>query len=163
MKLKIRHIIEGDKLDLWKWRNHPNTRRWSFNVDEIEYKNHEKWFNESIKKENIKIYIAENKKNKKIGQIRFNIELKKAHININLNPEFFGKGLGNKVIRMTTEFFLNEKQDIEEVIAEVICGNVASKKAFEKAGYVQIGEKDKNLQKINLLVYKRNASNELKN
>lgn len=134
---RLRHAQEDDCYDLWIWRNHPEARKWSFNKEEIEYKRHKEWFAKKMKDRKTKIYIAENRKGDKVGQVRFETRGEDlAYININLNPRFFGKGLGNKIIKVATEVFKGANPDVKEVVAEIVDRNILSKKAFQKAGYV---------------------------
>lgn len=52
-----------------------------------------------------------------------------------LNPDFLGKGLGSKVIILGTEIFIKEKKPAKPIIAEIKKDNIASVKAFQKAGF----------------------------
>jgi len=52
-----------------------------------------------------------------------------------LNPDFLGKGFGSKVIKIGVEEFIKDKNPKESLIAEIREGNIASIKAFQKAGY----------------------------
>ena len=136
-KIILRPAMIRDCRDLWIWRNHPNVRKWSFCAEEIRYEKHKEWFEKKIRDKRVRMYIAENRKEEKMGQVRFEANHKKsALVNINLNPRFFGKGLGNKILRMATGIFMREETSMEEVIGKVIGENIASKKAFRKAGYV---------------------------
>ena len=56
-------------------------------------------------------------------------------MNINLNPDFLKRGLGNKILTEATLKYLRENRKVAEVRAEILEGNTASKKAFQKAGY----------------------------
>jgi RimJ/RimL family protein N-acetyltransferase len=132
----LRKARKSDCYDLWLWRNHARARRWSFNKDKIPYAMHKAWFNRKIKDKHSYIYIAQNCRGKKVGQIRFELNNKSAYVNVNLNPDFFGKGLGSKIIREGTQLFLKEHPSVKIILAEVINSNIASKKAFQKAGYV---------------------------
>ena len=135
--MKLRKADEGDCRDLWIWRNHPEVRRWSFDAGEIEYESHRAWFERTLKRKDVALYIAEDKAGEKIGQVRFAMgEDKSARININLNPNFFGKGLGNKIIGIATAAFMKENTGVSQITAEVIKENAASTKAFQKAGYL---------------------------
>lgn len=155
MQIKIRVANKDDSYDLWRWRNHPEARKWSFNNEEIDYDMHKKWFDERIKNKAVNIYIAENEHGK-LGQARFEIsEDKKACMSVSLNPDFFAKGLGNKIIKISTDVFLEGHRDIEEVIAEIMKAHIASQKAFEKAGYLIAGDGIKKQKEIKILSYKR--------
>ena len=150
-------MTKNDSESLWRWRNHSEVRKWCFDTAKINYITHKKWFDRKVKEEATKVYIAENEAMQKIGQVRFDIyEGNKAYINVNLNPDFFTKGLGNKVIKLGTEFFLGERKTVGEVKAEIVKENIASKKSFEKAGYSVCGEKNKKGRQVLILSYKGN-------
>lgn len=149
-RLKLDTAAKNDCKDIWLWRNHPEARKNFFNPNPIPWKEHREWFYSKIKDEDAKIYIAVLKKNK-IGVIRFEIKGDLAKVSVNLNPDFFGKGLGYKVIRFGTEKFLKEIKARKQIIAEIKRDNVASQKVFAKAGY-RMAER-----KADILVYKRNG------
>jgi UDP-2,4-diacetamido-2,4,6-trideoxy-beta-L-altropyranose hydrolase len=137
VNIELRKADKNDCHDLWLWRNHPNVRNWSFNKKEIRYKDHKKWFNGKIRDPRVAIYIGEDERSNKIGQVRF--EEDKGSLGcvyVNLNPLFFGKGLGSRLIQKATHLFMRERPGVDEVIAEIIDGNRVSKKAFKKSGYV---------------------------
>jgi aminopeptidase-like protein len=127
---------EKDSHDLWTWRNHPEVRKWCFSNSRIKYKDHAEWFRKTISSNKESIYIAENLKKEKIGQIRFKkYENSTARVNVNLNPLFLGKKYGSELIKKSTKIFFSENIETKKIIAEIMDNNVASKKAFEKAGY----------------------------
>lgn len=134
--IKMRKARPGDSKDLWEWRNDPDTRKWSYNTGKIEYPDHRAWFSKKLKEKGARIYIAENGKKEKIGQIRFELAGKGvSSVNVNLNPVFFGRGLGSKVIDAGTRLFIKENPKVRTVTAEIKKENIASRKAFIKAGY----------------------------
>lgn len=156
MNIKIRPATNDDCFDLWLWRNHPKVREMTFNSKEIDYTTHIKWFSQKIKDENVRIYIADSEEGEKLGQVRFEVDKEcRSLISINLNPDFFGKGLGNKIIKKATDFFLEEKTDVKEIIAEIIEENTVSKKAFEKAGYLIAGGGEKKNRKMIIMSYRK--------
>lgn len=149
--LVLSTVTESDCKDLWLWRNNPNVRKNFFNAGPISWQEHKKWFYARIKDSNTKIYVVRQGRNK-IGTIRFEIEDNRVKVSVNLNPEFFGKGLGSKVIKLGTEGFLKEIKIEKQVTATIKKDNIASQKAFEKAGYFVVKEK----QDIVVLSYYRN-------
>lgn len=152
----LRTAREGDARDMWIWRNHPETRKWSFRSDEIPLEEHMKWFAARMKDPDSVIFIAEDRQGRKLGQVRFDKQNREATINVGLNPEFFGKGIGNLLIAKATSYFLDTSRDITTVVAEVIEDNIASSKAFAEAGYA-VAKEDavKETKKIKVMVYKR--------
>ena len=132
----LREVNEKDCDDLWIWRNDPEVRRWSFDKKKIDYQRHLEWFRRVAKSKDSTIYVAENGNSKKLGQVRFQRDKEgQAYVNINLNPDFLKRGLGNKILREATLKYLGENRKIVGVRAEILEGNVVSKKAFQKAGY----------------------------
>ena len=132
----LRKATRKDCHDLWAWRNHPEVRKWHFNSEKIEYKIHIKWFEGKIGSDNTRIYIAENIKKEKLGQVRMDMDKNKStYVSIDLNPKFFGRKLGRRIIRMGTDVFMGENPHFRGMVAEIDSENIASRKAFEKAGY----------------------------
>ena len=134
-EINIRPAGIEDCRDLWEWRNHPAVREWCFDQEEIGYEDHQEWFKKKINEGTSDIYVAENTLGEKIGQVRFDKAPDGTVINVNLNPAFFSRGLGNRVIKQATGVFLEGNPGVKEIKAKIITENVASKKAFEKAGY----------------------------
>jgi hypothetical protein len=151
----LRKASAVDCRDLWLWRNHSRVRRWVFHPRRIEYKRHVGWFKNKLKDIHSKIYIAQNKRKDKIGQIRFDLGGRLALVSVNLNPRFFGRGLGSKIIKKGTERFLKENRSVKIIKAEIINKNITSKKAFQKAGYLFSHTAFKNSKKTAIFALKR--------
>ncbi|MFQ5685290.1 MAG: GNAT family N-acetyltransferase [Candidatus Scalindua sp.] len=132
--LKLRNVESSDIGDLFKWRNHPVVRENSFNIEPISLDEHERWFKEKSKDPNSQIYIAYFEDDK-IGIVRFDEKGDVIKVNVMLNPDFLGKGIGSEVIRLGTERFINDKNPGKPVIAEIKKDNIASIKAFQKAAF----------------------------
>ncbi len=139
-KIKLRNADISDKDILLEWRNNPKIREQSFNSEIISREEHEKWFNDVLKREDIILLIGV-LENKKIGQVRFNLNDEKAKISVNAAPEFIGKGLGHILIVKGCNF-LFENTFCVEIIAEIKPQNTASIKAFSKSGFTEIASDD---------------------
>jgi len=80
------------------------------------------------------IYIAEDG-NKKIGMVRADrINKSVAEISINMSPAERGKGYGAALIGLASKKILDENS-LSFLIAKIKETNLASVKAFKKAGY----------------------------
>lgn len=123
-----------DIYDLYHWRNHPKISHSSFNTKPIPWKKHEKWFKEKSKDSNVAIYIAYYG-TIKIGTIRFEAERDFIRTNVMLSPEWQGKGFGTRVIQLGVKKFIRQKRTTKPLIAQIKIDNLASKKAFQKAGF----------------------------
>jgi RimJ/RimL family protein N-acetyltransferase/sugar phosphate isomerase/epimerase len=134
VNLNIRNLQSDDIYDLFEWRNHPEIRKNSFNSNPVSLQEHEKWFKDKLQDQKTTIYIAFDK-NHKIGTIRFEDKSDYIKVSVMLNPEYFGKGLGSSVIKLGTDKFTHEKKPDKILAAEIKTDNIASKKAFQKAGF----------------------------
>ena len=140
-RLLVRHARADDCEDIWKWRNTPVGRQFSFSQEEIPLPDHRIWFDKKIKDESSVIYILENSQKVKVGQARFQIMPDNtASISVNMNPQYIGRGLGVSVITEATRTLFNEKPKLISVQAEVLIDNIASKKVFQRAGYSRLGQ-----------------------
>jgi len=120
--------------DIFEWRNHPDIRKNFFNQELLSWEEHEKWFMAKLKDPDATAYMAYYKK-EKIGTIRFESNEYAIKTSVMLNPLFLGKGLGPRVIKRGVEEYIKEKKPDMQIIAEIKKENVASIKAFEKAGF----------------------------
>jgi RimJ/RimL family protein N-acetyltransferase len=134
--IRLRGANENDCHDVWMWRNHPDVRKWSFHDKEIDYRGHIKWFQEKLRSKTAKLYIAESEHSEKVGHVRFQMDSDhSAYVSISLNPRYFSRSLGNRILRKASLQFLKEHERVKEIKAEILDGNAISKKAFLKAGY----------------------------
>jgi len=132
--LELRNIEPADINDLFEWRNHPDVRKNSFNTNAISYDEHKTWFREKVKDQKCVMYMAYCAGGK-IGLIRFEDGEERIKTSVMLNPDYWGKGFGSKLIRLATEKFVRENKPDKPIIAEIKKDNVASIKAFKKAGF----------------------------
>lgn len=135
MQVKLRAAELHDIDKMFEWRNHPDIRRQSFNTDPISWDEHEKWFKIKINNPDSKIYIAYSGDDE-IGSIRFENKGNVIKVSIMLNPSFIGKGFGSEIIRSAVGKYLTEQQKgNNHIVAEIKKENIASIKAFQKAGF----------------------------
>lgn len=130
----LRKATKKDSRDIWTWRNHPGVRKNCFNKRSVPWKEHQNWFYSKIRNANARVYVASKKKSK-IGVIRFEAKEDDYNVSINLNPEFFGKGFGSQIIKLGTEKILSGTKNKRPITAKIKKNNIASRKAFSKAGY----------------------------
>ncbi|GMT49393.1 MAG: hypothetical protein IEMM0008_0932 [bacterium] len=119
---------------MFSWRNHPKVREKSFDTSPLIWEEHEKWFQGKIQDSKSSIYIVYKGKDK-IASIRFDEQDELVKVSVMINPAFIGQGSGAEVIKLGTEEWIRDKYLDKPVIAEIKGDNVASIKAFEKAGF----------------------------
>jgi UDP-2,4-diacetamido-2,4,6-trideoxy-beta-L-altropyranose hydrolase len=130
----IRDAEINDAHQILEWRNHPIVKKNCFTENEITLDTHLHWFKEKLKDRNSFIYILSSKI-ENLGMIRFDIIDEIAKVSVMLGPNFLGKGLGTEIIRLGTDRFKKDGKANIKVVAEVKTTNIASLKAFAKAGY----------------------------
>ena len=137
MNIQFRKVSIEDAEMILLWRNHPEVRNYSFNKSMISFDEHLEWIKKTLASDRKLMLIAVDLLLKKdIGVVLFSyLDDFKAEISIYLNYDMFGKGYGSSVIRESIEYLTLLKPSIIEVIANVVPGNIRSKKVFEKAGF----------------------------
>ena len=117
------------------WKNDITSRKNSINTEIISFENHEKWYNNYLKKNPLQLLICK-LDNDCIGMVRFdNIFNKKSYkISINLNPLFRGKKLSALCLKNAIELFIKH-HECEYIYAEIKPQNIASIKCFEKNNF----------------------------
>ncbi len=130
---------EGDEKLLFYFINHPKIRSYSYITKKIIYKEHVDWFEKKLRSRNSIIIIAESENNGTfIGQVRYDkISSDIAEVSVYLNPNFFSKGFGTKLLKYTSVLGF-ELLDVSELTAYIKKTNKISIKAFEKVGYEYI-------------------------
>jgi len=137
MGFVLRRIDEFDCRDVWDWRNHPVARANSIQKDEIPFEVHKKWFDNFLKDSKRTGYIAIDDK-VKVGQVRFD-EMGNgvSRIAVTVNPNFYGKGYGTKIVVDGSIKYLLEHLQTTKIFADIQKNNPASIKVFDRAGYVK--------------------------
>lgn len=142
----LRKGLWTDVEHTWRWANEPLARQMSFKSDPIPYEEHATWLRSTLSNENAWVRVVELAGVGPIGIVRFNKKLDDAHavISVNVSESFRSRGLGTRIIRIATHEFVSES-GLEEVIAYTKTSNIASARAFQKAGYcnpkqVRIGD-----------------------
>jgi UDP-2,4-diacetamido-2,4,6-trideoxy-beta-L-altropyranose hydrolase len=136
--LNFRHVRESDCRLVWGWINDPYVRLQSFQQAPIPLEEHKKWFFSMLSNPNLVYYIAQDKNDNPIGQVRFNIDRQEAVISILLDSNYRGRNIGIDLIRQSTKKFFIETP-VNTVNAYVKCSNQVSYRAFIRAGYRNIG------------------------
>lgn len=135
--IKLRRATREDCRLIWKWANDPDVRAVSFSPEPIVYEHHVKWFKTRLNDSNCCFYIAENSNLAAVGQIRFDLKEKEAHISISLDRKFRGQGRGAKIIELAARAFLTSS-DAKTIHAYIKKDNAASLAAFKKAGFSSV-------------------------
>lgn len=134
-RLELRPSMKEDARMIFEWANQPATRRASFDAAPISWDNHVQWFETRLNDPHTLMFVVM-QNGQAIGLIRFQQQanLKEATVSIQLDDSFQGSGLGPRIIQMgCSRCFL--EWPVEQVRAEIRTDNVASLRAFVKAGF----------------------------
>lgn len=124
---------------LWRWANDPLARAASFDSRQIEWDEHVAWFQARLNDDSSRIYVVEESA-QAVGVLRFELEERgNAVVSINIAPDARGRGLGPVALRQGCAL-VSERDAVTSVTAYIKADNVASRRAFDQAGFVLAGE-----------------------
>jgi UDP-2,4-diacetamido-2,4,6-trideoxy-beta-L-altropyranose hydrolase len=118
---------------VWLWRNDEETRRASFDSSSIPFEAHERWFAESLRNPDRKMYIVI-AGDQPSGVIRLDIAGRQGTVNIHLAPQCRGHGLGAAALDALCALAFG-KIGLRLLLAAVKPHNHSSLAAFGKAGF----------------------------
>ncbi|MCW1713953.1 MULTISPECIES: GNAT family N-acetyltransferase [Synergistaceae] len=144
--LILRMVKNTDMKGIFELSNQDDVRRYSINKNKIDWNNHVSWFTKVLKDPNVVFYVVTDKEKSFLGQVRFYIENLSATVSISLSEELRNKGLSKAILHKGIVKFLNENEQIEEIIAFVFENNIASKKLFEGLNFKEVCTKDNMLK-----------------
>ncbi len=132
-ELTLRPASEDDVRFVWEVNNEPTVRAQSISTDPIPWEAHQRWFADTLERDDRDLRIVEDN-GERCGVVRFDLDDSTATISIALAATARGRGLGTRSIDRGCEM-LCERGEIDRILAFVRPDNVASVKAFERAGF----------------------------
>ena len=139
--LILREAVIEDATNLLEWRNHPSTRRASFDSKPINYSEHMKWLHEKLADEKCVIYIAEHNGHA-VGMVRAEEIKDEYELSWVIAPDKRGQGHGKHMLKA-----ILTKLD-KQAYAKIRQDNEASLKMAESSGMYYCQENE------NFLIYK---------
>ncbi|MBF0540385.1 MAG: GNAT family N-acetyltransferase [Nitrospirae bacterium] len=144
--------IERDAKIIMDWRNDNETLKMSYHSTPKEFSSFYKEYCQDYFNEIDLIPVFANYKGERVGFVRFKkyldkeISGKAADISINIRPDKRRLGLGTEIIKKSCEHLFN--RGFDTTVAEIRQNNISSIRAFEKAGFVYIGQEIKKIEDI---------------
>ncbi len=132
-KFYLKKVNIQDLNQTLSWAENPIIRQFSFNKSLINKEDHTNWFNNKIEDGNCYFFIAK-EGSKKIGSIRFDNSNHSAIVSYLIDPKYFGKGYGSKLLKIG-EQKINRIHEVKEIIGYVIPENIGSVRIFKKLSY----------------------------
>lgn len=131
----LRLATPEDCEDIFVWRNHELTRRFSKNPRAISLDEHKCWYSKAILDPTSVLLIAEDFSGP-LGVLRYDLIENVAKISVYLVPGRHGKGMGSVLVTSGEHWLKHNHPSVNKIIAEVLPDNTASMRSFIKSGFV---------------------------
>lgn len=133
-RVYLRDVTREDCDLLFSWANNKETRKNSFNSEQIDYKEHVEWFNNLLLSDNRKQFLLMAGSDP-VGQVRIDIYGNCCEISYSIEASNRNKGYGTEIIKLAIDKIKNDFSEIKTITARIKPENVASMKCFEKNGF----------------------------
>lgn len=133
-KISLRPLQSHDINNIFELSNDEEVRKYSFEQEKIDYKDHKKWFNEKIKDSEhlfLVIYVGKDF----AGQTRFEFDYDIATISISIKKLYRGLGLGNNFLEESINYLKINFPHIKKIKAYIKEENEKSLKLFENMNF----------------------------
>lgn len=130
----LRLAAETDGDILFDWANDPLVRKNSFSSKMISYDEHKKWFKKLLENKNCRQYIYMYE-GREIGQARITMNGEEAEIGYSICAKMRGQGHGSRLLQLVCRQVQQEFPKVQKITGRVKTENLASQKAFKKAGF----------------------------
>lgn len=145
---KLRKATPEDLLTYYNWANDETVRQNSFSPEPIDLKTHKNWFKQKLNNPDYLLYILEKDQNP-VGQIRFDVEEKIAHISYLIDSNYRGQGLGKLIVQLGIKQFFQDDSRKVNFQAAVKPENSVSNKIFQNIGFNKVVPQETNKQSKN--------------
>ncbi len=136
-ELTWRFAATSDALTVFNWRNDPEVIRYTRSARPLEWKSHVEWMAlHTADDYSSGLFLIFEVQEIPVATTRFEkIKESEGEISILVDPRFQGKGLGARVIQITTEQIESRFGGLE-LVAYIDKRNFPSVKFFQKAGFL---------------------------
>ena len=139
--LEFRNATMADADILLAWRNDPEVRSVSFHSSTIQHAEHQQWLTRSIAMQDRILLMAEDRHGNAIGKIQIDFTSETVNsvtIGIVVGQRYRGRGLGTILIEKSTSALFKAEKNVQQIVAQIKPGNLASERAFRKAGFISM-------------------------
>lgn len=137
--MTVREVTDADCRLLWEWVNDPAVRTSAFRSAPVPWDEHVSWFAARRRDPRCHMYVLEDEHDAPVGQVRFDVGVDGvAEIDLSIAAAARGRGYATQGLRLACAR-VTARGDTTGIRALVKPGNVASLRAFERAGFVVAG------------------------
>jgi RimJ/RimL family protein N-acetyltransferase len=149
--LKLREATKIDVDLTFQWASDKNIRKYSFQQKAITQEMHHAWFNSKINDPDC-LYLLLEKDKEVIGSIRYDINKEnEALISYLIDFKYHGHGYGNTILSLSWRVVKEKHPTLKQLVGFVLPENIASRKIFERQGYLLDSSDQKKLKYIKKL------------
>lgn len=136
--IRVRPARDDDAEQVFPWRNAVETRRYSHDSGSLSLQSHLEWFRTAINDRKRVLLIGESLQGP-VGVLRYDLDSAMATVSIYLDPLQHGRGFGTALLLEGQRWLQLSRPEILRLRAEVQPDNLASRRAFENAGFIESG------------------------
>lgn len=140
--LELRRAGPEDCRLLWEWANDAQVRASSFSSAPIPWEQHVRWFAERLSDPRCFMFLGFDAIGVPVGQVRFEVKAEgDAIVHVSVDPLRRGCGYGRLLVSRCLEE-VSSAAAVRFVHAYIKPENSASKRAFESAGFREVGNQE---------------------
>jgi RimJ/RimL family protein N-acetyltransferase len=141
-KVLLTPAKQSDAKIAFPWRNSAITRRFFRDPRTLTLIEHMTWWRQTLSRSDRNLLIARLGR-VKVGVLRldWDAERQQAEVSIYLDPNYAGLGLGKHMLRQLSLWVQALASDPKRLVAEIHPDNLASRRAFESAGYRRLDDR----------------------
>ena len=124
-------LCEEELRDVWRWRNHPEVRRWMVHKEPIDWSDHLR-FVEKLRNSSQRRYV----KVGDLGVVNFKRSGDMVEIGMHKNPK--RKGVGARLMEVALRYAFDEL-GAKKVVVRVFADNVRARRLYERFGFRECG------------------------
>jgi UDP-2,4-diacetamido-2,4,6-trideoxy-beta-L-altropyranose hydrolase len=132
--LNVRPAVPADAELMFRWRNHPETRRMSRCSAELVWDEHVHWLKCVLIDADHKVFVGQVGQ-LDVGVIRFQRWAEGVEVSLYLDPMLHGLGLGRRLLQSGEQEYAAVAAAPVRFTAVVLSGNRRSELIFEQCGY----------------------------
>ena len=141
-QLQFRPAVDDDREVMWHWANEPGVRAQSFIQQSIEWSTHCEWFAAQLGDSDSLLLVVHSPAGDPVGQVRFQRRCDLAVTSVSIDRSFRGQGLGPRLLRRAVGQAFGRWPGVARLEAEIKLSNLASRRAFELAGFRAVGSRE---------------------
>lgn len=139
--LRLRDAQMADCEKVFAWRNDPRLIAVSSSGETVDWETHQAWFSRKVRDPKEIFLVIEACDGEAIGVIRLDSKSRGVRtINIYLDPDRSGKGLGPRALEMAVEAAYTRDSALRTIEAVVGVDNRRSRSMFEALGFQTSGK-----------------------